>query len=187
MENSLSSCINKAVASKGTTTSPEESGWTAYFEDLSSYEGHSSSNSSLHTSSVVSDAASSATWKNSNSNLKIPKRLGFKKTRTKIISFDDSLEDTASSPVSSPKVGDLEPGDMNPRKAHDHHIISSLSKADTLDHYNPELQADERREIMNFGGKNNHDYTELRKRGLCLVPLSKLIACTNYSQHKIAV
>ncbi|XP_035538577.1 vascular-related unknown protein 1-like isoform X1 [Juglans regia] len=175
MENSLSSCINKAVASKGTTNSPEESGWTAYFEDFSSYEGHSSSNSSFHTSSGVSDAASSAAWKNPNSNLKIPKRLSFKKTRTKIISLDDSLEDTASSPVSSPKVGDLEPGDMNPRKAHDHHIISSLSKADNLYHY-PELQADdERREIMNFGGKNNHDYTDLRKRGLCLVPLSKLV------------
>lgn len=105
MENSLSSCINKAVASKGTTNSPEESGWTAYFEDFSSYEGHSLSNSNLYTSSMVSDAASSAAWKNSNTNdLKIPKRLSFKRTRTKIISFDDSLEDTASSPVSSPKV-----------------------------------------------------------------------------------
>ncbi|KAG2720993.1 hypothetical protein I3760_02G060300 [Carya illinoinensis] len=99
MENSLSSSINKVVASKGTTNSPEESGWTTYFEDFSSYEGHNSSNSSLHTSFVVLDAASPTARKNSNSNLKISKRLSFKKIRTKIDSFDDSLEDTNNSPV----------------------------------------------------------------------------------------
>lgn len=105
MENSLSSCVNKAVASKGTADCSEESGWTAYFEDFSRDREHSFSNYSFGTSSLVSDAASSAAWKNSSQNdLKIPKRLCFKKTRTKVISVEDSLEDTASSPVNSPKV-----------------------------------------------------------------------------------
>lgn len=105
MENSLSSCINKTIASKGAADcSPEESGWTKYLEDFSSYKGHDDSSSSFHSSSLVSDAASSAAWKNSNNkDLKVPKTLlGFKNTRAKII--DDSLEDTASSPVNSPKV-----------------------------------------------------------------------------------
>jgi hypothetical protein len=104
MENSLSSCVNKAVASKGTADCPEESGWTAYFEDFSRDREDSFSNYSFGTSSLVSDAASSAAWKNSHNDLKTPKRLCFKKTRTKVISVDDSLEDTASSPVNSPKV-----------------------------------------------------------------------------------
>ncbi|KAE8075732.1 hypothetical protein FH972_014424 [Carpinus fangiana] len=168
MENSLSSCVNKAVASKGTADCPEESGWTAYFEDFSRDREDSFSNYSFGTSSLVSDAASSAAWKNSHNDLKTPKRLCFKKTRTKVISVDDSLEDTASSPVNSPKVSDLEPVDMNPRKAHDP-MISSLGKGGTLEHY-PELPADE----MKFSGKNN-DCGDLRKRGLCLVPLSKLV------------
>lgn len=96
--------MNNAAASKGTTSEcPEESGWTAYLEDFSNHREHSSS-SSFDSSSLVSDAASCAAWKNVHNNLKIPKRLNFKKTRTKIISVDDSLEDTASSPVNSPKV-----------------------------------------------------------------------------------
>ncbi|KAG2712246.1 hypothetical protein I3760_04G115100 [Carya illinoinensis] len=169
MENSLSSCINKTIASKGAADCPEESGWTKYLEDFSSYKGHDDSSSSFHSYSLVSDAASSAAWKNSNNkDLKVPKTLGFKNTITKII--DDSLEDTASSPVSSPKVSDLGPVDMNPIEM----------KRGILEHYDPELQPDERSGI-NFGGKidiNNHDSRNLRKMGLCLVPLSKLV---NYS------
>ncbi|KAF5458360.1 hypothetical protein F2P56_022392 [Juglans regia] len=169
MENSLSSCINKAIASKGAADcSPEESGWTKYLEDFSSYKGHDDSSSIFHSSSLISDAASSAAWKNSNNkNLKDPKStLGFKNTRAKII--DDSLEDTASSPVSSPKVSDLGPVDMNPVEM----------KGGILEYYDPELQADERSTSeINFGGKIdiNHDSRNLRKMGLCLVPLSKLV------------
>lgn len=102
MEKSLSSCVNKAVACQ--ETADEESGWTAYFEDFSTYREQSFSSSTFCSSSLVSDAASSAAWKNSHIDLKAPERLCFKKTRTKVISVDDSLEDTASSPVNSPKV-----------------------------------------------------------------------------------
>ncbi|KAL0001723.1 hypothetical protein SO802_015504 [Lithocarpus litseifolius] len=160
MENSYYSCMNntKAVACKGTTDCvPEESGWTKYFEDFSNYREDSFS-SCLDNSSLVSDADSCALWKKSHKNLKLPK-----KTRTKIISVDDSLEDTASSPVNSPKVSDLSPVTIHPRKGKEH----------TLEHY-PELQADERSEV-NYSGKNINDCTDLRNRGLCLVPLSKLV------------
>jgi hypothetical protein len=59
---------------------------------------------------MVSDAASFPPWKSSHAvacssiNGGLPKELTFKKTRAKEISLDDSLEDTASSPVNSPKV-----------------------------------------------------------------------------------
>lgn len=93
----------------------EESGWTAYFEDFSNNNRQHSYCSSFDSSSLVSDAASGAAWKQSHNNHlagfssigaspEIPKKLKFRKTRTKEISQDDSLEDTASSPVNSPKV-----------------------------------------------------------------------------------
>lgn len=107
--------MNKAVVdSKETTESPEESGWTSYFEDFSNHRENSFS-SSYGTPSMVSDAASSPAWKSSPNNQvgacssiggspHMPKKLTLKKTRAKEIYHDDSLEDTASSPVNSPKV-----------------------------------------------------------------------------------
>ncbi|CAL5336543.1 unnamed protein product [Camellia sinensis] len=81
--------------------------------------------------SLVSDAASCAVWKKINNNNQLtacppisgsispttimPKKLSFKKKRSKDISRDDSLEDTASSPANSPKVSSLEQMDLNPR------------------------------------------------------------------------
>jgi hypothetical protein len=117
MENSNNyTSINKAVVgSKETTVSDpaEESGWTSYFEDLSNHkeEGQSLC-SSFDSSSMVSDAASFPPWKSSQTNHVVacssfgalPEKLTSKKTRAEEISLDDSLEDTASSPVNSPKV-----------------------------------------------------------------------------------
>jgi hypothetical protein len=99
-----------ASAIENTTYQPEESGWTSYFDDLSKdIEQSYCSSSSLGGSSLVSDAASCAAWKFSHKNhirnsQNLSKKLSFKKTRTKQISEDDPLEDTASSPVNSPKV-----------------------------------------------------------------------------------
>lgn len=107
MDHSLKSSKGKAVSRS--IKNPEESGWTTYFEDFSKGIEPSSYDCS---SSLLSDAASSAAWKfshhhNINNHLlppNLPKKLSFKKTRTKQISHDDPLEDTASSPVNSPKV-----------------------------------------------------------------------------------
>ena len=126
-EYSINSSIHKSVASKGTTTTTtktkdpaEESGWTAYFEDFSNNNNQQNSYCSSFScsSSLISDAATTAAaWKISYNNLhvfactstcvapqRIPKKLRLMKTRTKEICEDDSLEDTASSTVSSPKV-----------------------------------------------------------------------------------
>ena len=130
MENNRSS-TSKVVSPKSECNT-EESGWTTYFQDLSYNNNYNGDNINEHdedsliscSSSLVSDAASYAAWKISlqkdhhhhhrlpvgpsiagRSPLKTPKKLSFKKTRTKEISSDDSLEDTASSPANSPKVG----------------------------------------------------------------------------------
>ncbi|KAA8526493.1 hypothetical protein F0562_008304 [Nyssa sinensis] len=185
MEDSLSSSVNNSVASKGTIDTPEESGWTAYFEDFFSNQIEHSSNcaSSIGNPSLVSDAASCVAWKASNINHvaacssmdgspKLPQKLNFRKTRAREISYDDSLEDTASSPVNSPKVSSLKQMDINHRKTDDN-IESSLGKGGGCDDHHSQQQTDERDE-KNFDGKNN-DCTDLKKRGLCLVPLSMFV------------
>ncbi|KAL5794056.1 hypothetical protein ACOSP7_002650 [Xanthoceras sorbifolium] len=199
MENSMNSYLQqKPGASRETTGSPDhdddddqESGWTAYFDDFSNHRENSFCSSYIDSSSLVSDAAySGAAWNHLPHNnhhhhhlitacssiggsQKIPKKLKFmKKTRTKEICEDDSLEDTASSPVNSPKVSDLEPIDMgHPRKADHDHMYSSLGKGAASEQYYSQLQREERSMNNSSTGKNN-DCTDLNSRGLCLFPLS---------------
>ncbi|KDP25843.1 hypothetical protein JCGZ_22873 [Jatropha curcas] len=154
-------------------------------------------------SSMVSDAASFPAWKSSspsnnqhhhhnyNNHVvfascssiepspKLPNKLNFKKTsRAKGISLhDDSLEDTASSPVNSPKVSYFGPTSdhINPRKPNDH-FNSSLGKGGILEHYEQELETENERCEMNCSSSSNNNHrTDLKKRGLCLVPLSMLV------------
>ncbi|XVF03063.1 hypothetical protein REPUB_Repub04eG0228500 [Reevesia pubescens] len=187
---SINSSRHKSVASEGTTA--EESGWTAYFEDLSDND-HQQQNSYCSSfscnSSLISDAATTGpAWQISRNNHhvfacsstcgaspRIPKKLSFKKTRTKEICEDDSLEDTASSPVNSPKVSDLKSNDMNPRKREDQAAHSFLGKETASENYS-EIQIEEENKMMKFDNDGNkNDCTELNKRGLCLVPLSMLV------------
>ncbi|KAE9620676.1 hypothetical protein Lal_00019534 [Lupinus albus] len=157
---SLNSFSGKAVstANKNVISNcPEESGWTSYIEDFS--QGIEPSYcSSLGGSSLVSDAASYAAWKlchrnhgKGSSAPNLLKKLNFKKARTKQISEDDPLEDTASSPVNSPKV-----------------------KGFTSSENYSELQIDDEHDQVNLNGKNI-GLTDLKKRGLCLVPVSMLV------------
>ncbi|MBA0563319.1 hypothetical protein Goshw_017299 [Gossypium schwendimanii] len=170
---SINSSIHKSAISKD--DSVEESGWTAYFEDFSNNNHHQQQQDSYSYSfdcgsSLISDAATA--WKSPHNidhhHHVFPKKLRFKKTRTKeIYEEDDSLEDTASSPVNSPKVSDeLKPNDMNPRKREDQ-AHSSLGKETATD-----IQIEEENKLKFRYGKN--DCTELNKRGLCLVPFSML-------------
>lgn len=103
--------------------SPEESTWTFYIQGFicdnnnndDDDDNISSFSSEFVSPSLVSDAASSAVAKK----LKLPNNLGFpspkhktmskqtsfKKQKTTIVpAMDHDLEDTASSPVNSPKV-----------------------------------------------------------------------------------
>ncbi|GMN58130.1 hypothetical protein TIFTF001_027229 [Ficus carica] len=138
---------NKAVSHKPTSeeysSDHEESGWTAYFQDFSNNHNNNidiKDHENYHenileesfctiSSSLVSDAASYAAWKIDHD--QTPKKLSFKKTRAKEISQDDSLEDTASSPVNSPKVGDLKPVDqMKHKQTYD--LIDDSQKTVTI-------------------------------------------------------
>ncbi|CAJ1979039.1 unnamed protein product [Sphenostylis stenocarpa] len=184
MDHSLnrSSRSRVVVGSKNPSGSDEESGWTSYLEDFS--KGIEPSYcSSLDGSSLLSDAASSAackfshhllsspSFKGSNTTApNLPNKLSFKKARTKQISEYDPLEDTASSPVNSPKVRDLNPAEISPRKVDDQ-LGGSMGKGFTSsEHYSE----DDNKHELKFNGKNI-DCTDLKKRGLCLVPLSLLV------------
>ncbi|PON83863.1 Transmembrane protein [Trema orientale] len=193
--------MSKAVSPKSECS--EESGWTAYFQDFSNNNSYNNNNNNHDddddheesliscTSSLVSDAASYAAWKMISlqrdhhhvatagpsipgGGSPPPKKLSFKKTRTKEICSDESLEDTASSPANSPKIGDLKrPVDMKTKYMDDHLIENnSLGKRGGTSEYYSEVQ-DEERSIVDFNEKN--DCIDLKKRGLCLVPLSMLV------------
>ncbi|XXG73239.1 hypothetical protein AAC387_Pa07g2191 [Persea americana] len=180
MEDSTHSSMIRALSSKDPTPSSEESGWTMYFDDFmpSGNEESSASPSGCHrgsSSSLVSDAASYAAWKlqGSAKPSMAPaasfKKLSFKKRKTGAVLEDDSLEDTASSPVNSPKVIDLKQLDINPCKKDGD--IDSCEEKEVSRGDCPEPTTDERNELCYAG----NDCTELKKRGLCLVPLSVLV------------
>ncbi|KAM7504144.1 hypothetical protein LguiB_003048 [Lonicera macranthoides] len=177
MENSMSKNLCSAD-SKGkiVENSPEESSWTFYFEDFlcDNYNDNDDVDYDQQTNcnnSMVSDAESSAVKKVGDNGFCWDtncKKLSFKKRKTKgAIVVDDALEDTASSPVNSPKVGYFNQPDTN-RKEKEIMDISQ-EKGDICG----VLPADERSHKFGIDGGDG-DHTELKKRGLCLVPLSTL-------------
>ncbi|XP_076881120.1 vascular-related unknown protein 1-like [Bidens hawaiensis] len=170
--------MNKSLAQSDISTT-EESGWTAYFDDFmtsqqQAHHNHSFSHHHDHYNQdyqpELSDAASHIEWTSianskTGSAPKFTKKLNlFKKTsrRTKEILYDDSLEDTASSPVNSPKVGSQHMG-FNQIKGDDI-MENSLEKRGRFD--------DQSRPMM---FEENNGGTDLRKRGLCLVPVSMFV------------
>ncbi|XP_042063633.1 vascular-related unknown protein 1-like [Salvia splendens] len=145
----------------------EESGWTKYLEDFSCNNG-----SFISSSSMVSDAA----WNGSDT----IKRLNLKKLnrstnrRKYTYEYDDDLEDTASSPVHSPKVSRMRQAEVNQRKmdATCDYVSQQSSSKNFLKHDREEERNTNNSVIDN---KTSDQYMELRKRGLCLVPMSALI------------
>lgn len=73
----------------------EESGWTKYLDDFSC-----NNDSFISSSSMVSDAA----WNGSSDTIKKLNLNKLNRRRKYTYEYNDSLEDTASSPVHSPKV-----------------------------------------------------------------------------------
>lgn len=170
----------------------EESGWTMYFDDFLQTNKKNekmittTTTTSFFSSSsdlMVSDAASSvaknekekaaAATATANEGGFLPllrncKRLSFKKRKTKgALMVDDALEDTASSPVNSPKVSQMYKMEMRPKEQKDN--IGIYEKKG-----NVSSQANERNEV-GFVGRESGPNTELKKRGLCLVPMSMLV------------
>ncbi|XP_062079624.1 vascular-related unknown protein 1-like [Humulus lupulus] len=179
---------------------PEESSWTMYLEDFgvqnNNIDHHQSSAhdliiSSSSENSLISDAGSLVANNikftdntargefelNLRLNIMNNRRLSFKKRKTKETNLvlDDSLEDTASSPVHSPKVFNLSQfGHHMKSKQNDQNniseeIIITGSTSGQIDH--PKSVSDAQ---LSFIGSENDRYT-LKKKGLCLVPLSMLV------------
>ncbi|KAI3928419.1 hypothetical protein MKW98_024020 [Papaver atlanticum] len=191
MENSINSFTKKKSQYSNSYSSQqhseeEESGWTGYFEDYSNCSSITSSD--FGSSSMVSDAASCAAWKKKNHALvnddvrlvleKSCKNLiifnsntNNKKRRSRVV--DDSLEDTASSPVNSPKVSETRELDVmsSPAKnVYESNIDISQGKRRILSDHCFDMQfKDEKRNAI------GNECTELRKRGFCLVPMSMLV------------
>ncbi|KAL4347979.1 hypothetical protein GQ457_17G015060 [Hibiscus cannabinus] len=129
-----------AVSKQETTPEDEESGWTAYFEDFCNNNQQQNSCGSSLTSTTRGHA-----WKSSHNN---HHQISPEETRTK----DDSLEDTASSPLNS--------------KTEDDEAHTSLGKECANMHIEEENK-------LSFHEDKN-DCKELNNRGLCLVPGSFL-------------
>lgn len=117
MENSTHSSVDASSCSY-----EEESGWTTYFEDFMASEerrraagGYSSS--VVAGNSMISDAASCAPRKTAKgqpptASLEVSEKyrmLSLKRRKERRLLEDDALEDTASSPVNSPKVNCYSP------------------------------------------------------------------------------
>ncbi|XP_023642123.1 vascular-related unknown protein 1 [Capsella rubella] len=165
----------------------EESGWTTYLDDFSNQyrttQHHDEDKSSCSLSgvspSLVSDAATDA-FSGKSYPVNFPGKLKFGRARTKKICEDDSLEDTASSPVNSPKVSQFEHIQTPPRKLEDY-VSSSFVMGNIRgmgDHHHHQIQIQEGEQNMtmmrNLREGNNNNNMDLRSRGLCVVPISML-------------
>ncbi|XP_004243463.1 vascular-related unknown protein 1-like [Solanum lycopersicum] len=170
----------------------EESGWTTYLEDFSMEQHNNNSinnnNSEISTycdsfgsPSLLSDAASHVVWNNNHqvmintSNYGSPflKRLNLKKPRNNKIS-DPDLQDTASSPVNSPKVSSFNKQmDINYRRG-DNNNNGNFQGFEGSSRQHQEMETIEKNSSMCFDERNK-SYMDLKKKGLCLVPLSMLV------------
>ncbi|KAK2639556.1 hypothetical protein Ddye_027351 [Dipteronia dyeriana] len=177
----------------------EESGWTMYFDDFfneynNNHDDDQKTSSMISIgdhhdhleSSIISDAASSAAKKFAHHDqqqqvMGFPldktcyRSSSFKKRKTKIVLLDEDLRDTATSPANSPKVFDL----MNQfdRKQQQKNIMDKSKERGSASR---NVQIDEFR--SGFGSINDddnngrgNDTSELKKKGLCLVPLSMIV------------
>ncbi|KAL2474184.1 hypothetical protein Fot_49920 [Forsythia ovata] len=158
MEGPMSSSVKKQISSRKTADASEESGWTAYLEDFSSKQTKHSSSScfmdSFGSPSLVSDAA----WNGSNNDQykacsslggsQLPKRLNFKNHRRTHKICSDDLEDTASSPVNSPKGKQ----------------VGFDNSTETCERNN-----------MNITDERNNEGADLKRKGLCLMPMSVFV------------
>ncbi|KAL5730893.1 hypothetical protein ACHQM5_003677 [Ranunculus cassubicifolius] len=162
---SLHLSMEKSI--KENTVCSEESGWTSYFDEFFANTRECSNEwfSVCDNSSLVSDSASSTSVKFSRNDQvcrrvaghdRTTKRSSFKKRKTRDFAFDDSLEDTASSPYNSPKVSAFRQFDFNPVPP------SSELQTDGINGF--------------FLSEKQIEVTELKKKGLCLVPLSMLVS-----------
>ncbi|WOL15135.1 hypothetical protein Cni_G23916 [Canna indica] len=182
-ESSSNSSKNGPFSPKDGAAPSEESGWTMYFEDFMASEERRAANVDggdgafssgvVSGNSLISDAASCTAWKPLSTSLEVSekyRKLSLKKRKGKGLLDDDPLEDTASSPVNSPKVTESSYLTTNPSKK-DGQRDTALN--DAVGYRNDQ----ELKEIVNGFNfvKGTNECSELKKRGLCLVPLSLFV------------
>ncbi|KAK8997417.1 hypothetical protein V6N11_020895 [Hibiscus sabdariffa] len=149
---------------------PEESSWTMYFEDFSN--DHNNGNISCCSSDINHQTSSLVPGRHvlgaSLDHKSIKKnRLSFKKRKTNGSSagfVDDDLEDTASSPVNSPKMCNME-----------NQFGKSLKMKDVMDMSQKEKASGSSGEMVDGKNSGEDEETQLKKKGLCLVPLSMVL------------
>ncbi|KAL2943753.1 hypothetical protein RDABS01_032100 [Bienertia sinuspersici] len=145
--------------------SSEESGWTVYFEDFIANNRDNIDNSIAEEQEHAYSFSYSG-YQNSllNSDAAFRNKVGSSKLVSKKVTtkkfVDQELEDTASSPCHSPKVNDLKQLYMKSKELGTQGVCQE--KGQTSQH------ADEG---INMGFLE----TQLRRKGLCLVPMSTLI------------
>ncbi|KAG8099812.1 hypothetical protein GUJ93_ZPchr0013g36285 [Zizania palustris] len=179
---------------------PEESSWTDYFVDFimseeeekrrdashcsSTYDGDDCGDCSddpqeveeeVQEDSMISDAASCAPAALPDRHKELKK---LKKVFKAHLDHDDSLEDTASSPVNSPKVSALSQLQLSPkRRCNTRDLTKEVGIGD--DHGREGMEyADAMEEGVRFVDQSQKSVTpsaELKDNGLCLVPLSMLL------------
>ncbi|RRT75186.1 hypothetical protein B296_00031503 [Ensete ventricosum] len=178
MEESInsSSVDGGGFGSKVGLASSEESGWTMYFEDFMASSSSSEEKQeaggfysiSVNGSSAISDAASCVAWT----------PLSLKKRKRKGLLDDDSLEDTASSPVSNPKVVIFlfhllkQFFGFIPVKF-DYRSLWVLFQEGVVGSKNDQ---EPKQAVNGFRStERKNECTEQKKNGACLVPLSMLV------------
>ncbi|KAL0928064.1 hypothetical protein M5K25_002300 [Dendrobium thyrsiflorum] len=175
-ESSIKRDLNFSINSSSSSSSLE-SGWTVYFEEF--LASQKEEQKEQKTSSMVSDAASNFPGKVTVKSEPEPsvscKRISLKKRKAKGVSFfdDDPLQDTASSPANSPTVSGMgDYLDVNKGKKDDIRSIEGHEKVKDCENCE-ELK----REVFDGLGiaDGSKELTELKKKGLCLVPLSMLV------------
>ncbi|XP_055801829.1 vascular-related unknown protein 1-like [Solanum dulcamara] len=171
----------KSSSSTNEDEQQEESGWTTYLEDFSlmnnQRETYDNDDDNFGPNySLLSDASSNISpWKhnycNTNYNqLVASKKLHLKKLpRNKKIN-DPDLEDTASSPINSPKVNNFKKMEINYRRKEN--CTGNFMGNEGSSRQFQEVQKVER---GNVSLDKINGYTDLKKKGLCLVPLSMLV------------
>ncbi|KAJ8534460.1 hypothetical protein K7X08_016188 [Anisodus acutangulus] len=153
-----SSICNGLSYSAKSDDSLEESSWTFYFQDFMSNNNNYNEQTSLCSDEFTNKNGVLNINDNENNN----KNFVFKKRKMKGAAVDDDFEDTASSPVNSPKVSYMNEFCIKSQKGK-----SAASILEGKGNSSGQMMTSG----LNVSTKENN-YTELKKKGLCLVPIS---------------
>ncbi|RLN04702.1 uncharacterized protein C2845_PM13G02390 [Panicum miliaceum] len=187
MENSgggLSSTANHFFSGDGSAAAAsEESGWTSYIDYFMETQQRQKGEASLAAGALsdnVGRCRSTSEYSGDcgvGASTRLPalvepsvvsRRLSLKEGWRRKVMYDESLEDTATSPISSPKLIELRDSDANhQRKGNSCDEISHSKKNTTGDVNGANATTDTT--IKEDGAYDNN---ELRKTRLCLVPVS---------------